>query len=151
MYLGLKIVAWLALSAWFGSWMLFALVVAPTVFRIVPAPHSGDFAAAVLPVLYLSGAGFGAILASVNAFLRRGRFAILLPLLLALLAAFSQLAITPAVTQVLPSEFDARTAADAGRRFASLHMAARGVFGAVCVGLMALVCLQVRWDQRGAR
>ena len=40
---------WLLLGTWIGSWLLFALVVAPTAFRVLPSTHvAGTLVAPVL-------------------------------------------------------------------------------------------------------
>ena len=49
-----------ALSAWLGAGLLFAAVVAPAAFRVLPSRAlAGALAGAVLPVLFWTGAAVG--------------------------------------------------------------------------------------------
>jgi hypothetical protein len=67
----LRAVRWLSLGGWLGSWALFALVIAPTAFRVLP---SGDIAGAlvspVLRTLHLYGVLAGAVLFAIAFALR---------------------------------------------------------------------------------
>lgn len=50
------------LSAWLGATVLFAAVVAPAAFRVLPSRTlAGVLVGAVLPVLFWMGAGIGAV------------------------------------------------------------------------------------------
>lgn len=50
------------LSAWLGASLLFAAFVAPAAFRVLPSRMlAGSLVGAVLPVLFWTGAGVGAV------------------------------------------------------------------------------------------
>jgi len=52
----------LLLAAWLGASLLFATVVAPAAFRVLPSRTlAGSLAGAVLPVLFWTGAAAGAV------------------------------------------------------------------------------------------
>ena len=93
-----------ALSAWLGAGLLFAAVVAPAAFRVLPSRAlAGALAGAVLPVLFWTGAAVGvwAII-----LLRRPparRWALGLALLLAGASLGSQLVVGKAIARMRAS------------------------------------------------
>ena len=93
-----------ALSAWLGAGLLFAAVVAPAAFRVLPSRAlAGALAGAVLPVLFWTGAaiGFWGVLA-----LRRPparRWALGLAVLLAASSLGSQVIVGRAIMRVRAS------------------------------------------------
>ncbi len=116
----------LALSAWLGAGLLFAAVVAPAAFRVLPSRAlAGALAGAVLPVLFWTGAAvgmWGVVL------LRRPparRWAFGLALLLAGASLGSQLIVGRAIARVRASAgsaFGALPTDDARRvTFGRLH------------------------------
>lgn len=115
-----------ALSAWLGAGLLFAAVVAPAAFRILPSRAlAGALAGAVLPVLFWTGAAIG-VWAMV--LLRRRparRWAAGLALLLAGASLGSQLVVGRAIARVRASvgaEFEALATDDTRRvTFGRLH------------------------------
>ena len=90
-----------ALSAWLGAGVLFAAVVAPSAFRILPSRSiAGALTGAVLPVLFWTGAAVGVWAIAV---LRRPparRWAFALALLLVAASLGSQLIVGRAITRV---------------------------------------------------
>lgn len=147
----LRATLWLVLGSWLGAWLLFAVGVAPTAFRVLPSSElAGSLVGPLLRLLHLSGiaAGFG--LAGLAAALGRGRLLLALPVALASLCAISEFWITASITTIRPEAFGPGSTADAAARFSSLHSASRTVYSTIGVGLIALVILHVRADLRGA-
>ena len=74
---------WLCLAGWIGGFGLFALVVAPTAFRVLPSTEiAGTLVGPVLEALHLYGAAAGLLLALLAWRLGRGPLLCLLPLVL---------------------------------------------------------------------
>lgn len=115
-----------ALSAWLGAGLLFAAVVAPAAFRVLPSRAlAGALAGAVLPVLFWTGAAVG-VWAIIR--LRRPparRWAFGLALLLVGASLGSQLVVGRAIARVRASvgaEFETLPTDDARRvTFGRLH------------------------------
>jgi hypothetical protein len=138
---------WLTLGIWLGAWALFALVVAPTAFRVLPSVDvAGDLVGPVLRSLHLYGLAAGFILAGIGATSASGRACVVLPLLLALLCGVSEFGVTAAISDVLPGDFGPETSSDAAARFHSLHQLSRLLFAVVGAGLIALVWLHARQE-----
>jgi hypothetical protein len=137
--------SWVLLAGWFGSWGLFALVVAPTAFQVL---HShGEAGALVAPLLgTLHGLGIiaGVGLAVLAVLRRQGWVLAILPLLLAAVSAFSEYVVTPAINEVQPHSFGSSQVQEAARRFSMLHQTSRYLFGAVELGVLALILLHTR-------
>jgi hypothetical protein len=129
----------LLLGGWLGSWALFAFVIAPTAFRVLP---SGDVAGAlvspVLHSLHLYGLFAGLALFAIAFSFNESRFRVLFPALLALTCAITEFGVTGAITDIRPSTFGPGTEDDAGARFSALHQLSRVLFGAVLAGVAAL-------------
>ena len=135
----IRSIQWLALSAWFGSWALFAAVLAPIVFRTLPVDQAGDLVGQLLPILYLSGAAAGILCAIAAAALGHRRILIIFPLVLASMSALSHFGLTPAVNEVVPSELAADSVADAAARFAQFHELSRALFMLILIGVGGLI------------
>ena len=85
----------LLLGGWFGSWALFALVIAPTAFRELPSGEiAGQLVGPVLRVLHYYGIVAGVSLFAIAFALRHVSITIALPLLLTALCVASQLPCT---------------------------------------------------------
>lgn len=145
MTLHLRTVRWLLLGGWLGSWALFAFVVAPTAFRVLP---SGDAAGALvgplLRTLHLYGLACGVALFAIAFALRDRGLRLALPILLALLCATTEFGVTAAITGIRPSTFGADTPEGAAERFSQLHRLSRVLFGLVLGGVTALTVLHAR-------
>ena len=146
----LQALAWILLGGWFGSWGLFAWVIAPTAFQVLPSQEAaGSLIAPVLATLHNYGILAGASLAVLGALLDRGRLAIGLALVLAVLCVMTEYAITPAIDEVQPKSFGAHQEQEAAQRFSDLHQASRYIFGIVELGVLALILLHARPSSRG--
>jgi len=146
MALATQVALWWILGGWFGALLLFAFVVAPNAFVVLPAEAAGSLVSPVLGSLQLYGMGAGVALAAIAARLERGRLLIFLPLVLALLCAISHFVITPGIAEVRPSELGPDSAVESAARFALLHRASELVYAAVGLGTLALTVLHARAD-----
>lgn len=141
----LRTATWLLLGAWVGSWGLFAFVIAPTAFQVLPSQAAaGRLVAPVLGKLHNFGVLAGLGLGGLALLERRAWPLVVAPLVLAALCAVSQYGITPAINAVEPHSFGALQEVEAARRFSELHQASRYVFGTVLAGVLALLCAQAR-------
>lgn len=108
----------LLVGALVGSMLFFAVTVAPTVFRALPAEHAGSFLRALFPKYYLWGL-IVALLAAVLATTASTSVAAAC-LLVALLFVFARQALMPRINQARDQESEGIT--EAGRRFKMLHL-----------------------------
>jgi len=131
---------WLLLGGQVGAWALFAVVVAPTAFRVLPgAETAGRLIGPVLGALQIYGAIAGVCLAILALALRRGPLLLVLPLLMSVLCLVSQFGVTPAIAEVRDQAFGPGGSEEAAARFAALHRASVFLYGTV--GLLALALL----------
>jgi hypothetical protein len=138
-----------ALSAWLGAGLLFAAVVAPAAFRVLPSRAlAGALAGAVLPVLFWTGAAVGvwAII-----LLRRPparRWALGLALLLAGASLGSQLVVGDAIARLRASVgagFETLPTDDARRvTFGRLHALSVLLLGTGMLSAAGLVVHEIR-------
>lgn len=135
-------IRWLSLGGWLGSWALFAFVIAPTAFRVLPSAEvAGSLVAPVLRTLHLYGLGAGIGLCAIAFALRERRLMWVLPIILALLCALTEFGVTAAITDIRPSSFGPGTPEGAAERFSQLHMLSRALFGLILMGVVALTVL----------
>lgn len=147
----LRSIAMLVAGGWFGAMVLFAFVVAPTAFGVLPgAELAGQLVGPVLRAIHLFGIGAGLVLAGVAAALGRPRWLIVAPLLLAGACAYSEFVVTAAMSGVLPHDAGGPTPEDHAARFAHLHRLSMVLFTAVGLGVAALVVGHVRADRGGS-
>jgi hypothetical protein len=140
-----------ALAAWLGAAGLFAAVVAPAAFRVLPSRAlAGALAGSILPVLFWSGAAVGAW-----AFLslwRRPvrRWALILAVALAGASLGSELVVGRAITRLRASvgpDLDAVPATDARRiAFGRLHGLSVLLLGVGMVSAAGLLVHDARRD-----
>lgn len=143
----LRSLLWLILGGWFGAWVLFAIVVAPTAFRVLPsAAVAGDLVGSVLGWLHLYGVAAGVILAVLAKLLGRRPWLWILPLLLALVCFTSHFGVTAVLAEVRPRDFGSSTEGYAAARFAHLHRLSLGLYTLVGVGVAGLLAVHVRAD-----
>lgn len=150
----LRTSSWILLAGWFGSYSLFAFVIAPTAFTVLPSHHvAGELVSPVLRSLHQYGIAAGALLGLLAWVRRQGPVTSVLPLILAGLCAFSEYRVTPAITAVEPHAFGEAVVAEAAQQFSRLHQASRFLFGLILVGVLALIGLHARAevDPRGQR
>jgi hypothetical protein len=146
----LRAIRWLLLGGWLGSWALFALVIAPTAFRVLPSGEiAGALVAPVLRTLHLYGLTAGVLLSAIAfSFRTPGRaLLIALPAGLALLCAVTEFGITTAISEIRPSTFAANTPEGAAERFGVLHQISRGLFASILAGVALLTVLHSRDDR----
>jgi len=144
----LRTATWVLLGGWLGSWGLFAFVVAPTAFRVLPSHAvAGDLVSPVLAALHHYGIAAGLALGLLALLLRRGAVAVVLPLVLSGVCAASEYGVTPAIAALGPSAFGPAMEAAAAARFSELHQLSRLLFGLVEVGVLVLIGLQARVEQ----
>lgn len=136
----LSTASWLLLGGWFGSWALFAWVIAPTAFQVLPSQElAGKVVAPILETLHQYGIGAGLALAGLAALRGGGPVGIVGPLLLAGLCTYSQYGVTPAIDEVSARSFGATQDSDAAARFSQLHELSRTLFAIVELGVVGLM------------
>jgi len=139
----------LLLGTWLGSWVLFAFVVAPTAFRVLPsATAAGQLVGPILDTLHVAGIVAGLALALVALGSRQGTLRIALPLVLAAICAASQFGVTAAIDQVRPVAFGPGATARGAERFSELHQLSQILYFATGVGLILLTLLSERPSRR---
>lgn len=145
----LRTVRWLLLGGWFGSWALFAFVIAPLAFRVLPGIEvAGTLVSPLLRTLHLYGLVAGLGLFAIAFSKGAPRSLQVLPVLLAGLCALTEFGVTAAITDIRPSTFGAGTPEDAAARFSLLHMLSRGLFATILIGAGVLIGLYAREDAR---
>jgi len=149
MALALRVALWWILGAWFGALLLFAFVVAPNAFVILPAELAGQLVSPVLGSMQLYGIAAGLALAGLAGTTGRGKLLVALPLALALLCAISHFGVTPGIAAVRPSALGPESGEQAAARFALLHRASMLLYAAVGLGVGLLTVLHARADLGG--
>lgn len=141
----LRATAWALLAGWFGSFGLFALVIAPTAFQVLPSQAAaGALVSPVLGTLHNYGIVAGVALSAIAAGMRRGPWLVAAPLALAAVCAFSEYWITPGIAEVQPRSFGEQHEAAAAERFSDLHQVSRYLFGIVGFGTLGLIVAYAR-------
>ena len=138
---------WLCLSAWVGSWLCFALVVAPLAFRVLPSTEvAGTLVSPALAWLHRSGAVAALVVAGLAAALGRGKLAVGLPLLLALLTLVSEFGVTPELAALREGAFGQAGNLEAASAYRRLHGLSMSLFTVVLLGALFLVGWHARLD-----
>lgn len=133
---------WLLLGGWIGSWLVFALVVAPTAFRVLPSTAvAGTLVAPVLDALHLYGATAGPALAALALALRRGALRVALPLSMAAACLYSQFGVSAELAEIRDQVFGPEGNERIAAHFASLHRLSMGIYSAVLLAALALLGL----------
>lgn len=141
----LRAVRWLLLGGWLGSWALFALVIAPTAFRVLPSGEAaGALVGPVLRTLHLYGLFAGLSLFAIAFAFREGWLRKLLPALLALICALTEFGVSAEISEIRPSTFGLETPHGAAGRFSELHFLSRFLFGTVLVGVALLTVVHAQ-------
>jgi hypothetical protein len=147
--LTLRSLLWLLLGGWIGSWLLFALVVAPTAFRVLPSSAAaGAFVAPVLDALHLYGAAAGLALAALALALRRGTLRVVLPLAMAAACLFSQFGVSAELAEIRDRTFSPQGSELLAARFAHLHRVSMGIYTGVLLAALVLLGLHAADDTR---
>jgi hypothetical protein len=137
--------AWILLAGWFGSYSLFAFVIAPTAFQVLPSQAAaGSLVSPVLAVLHNYGILAGVALTGLNVAARRGWLMVSVPLVLACACAVSEYWVTPAIGEVLPRSFGIAQEEEPAERFSRLHQTSRFLFGIVQFGTLGLIVALAR-------
>jgi len=143
----LRSLLWLLLGGWIGSWGGFALLAAPTAFRVLPSTElAGRFVGPVVSALHVYGAAAGVLLALLAWSLGRGRRLVVLSLAAAALCAYSELWITPRIAAIRPLVFGPEGSPELAARFQHLHRVSVLIFLSVGLSTLALLAAHVRAD-----
>ena len=146
----LRTAAQMLASGWFGAMLLFAFVVAPTAFRVLPgADVAGQMIGPVLRSIHLFGLLAGVALAGIAWALGRSRWLIVLPLVLAAGCAFNEFFITAELGNVLPHEMGGPSPEERAARFALLHRLSMLIYTAIGLGVAATAIGHARADRSG--
>lgn len=153
--LGRALAQLLALAAWLGAALFFALVVAPAAFSALPSRDlAGALVGRTLPLLFLAGIAIGLIALGIELLgprrrLRIGRAAA--SAIVAIACAVAQLGVAPRIAALRAGMTEplASLAADHPQRvaFGRLHLisvAWLGVAVLACVAAMAMAVLALR-------
>jgi len=128
--------------------ILFAFVVAPTAFRVLPGTEvAGQMIGPVLRVIHLFGIGAALALAGLAGALGRHVWLIGLPVLLAAAFAYSEFVVSAELAGVLPHDLGGPSPEEASARFATLHRLSMLIFTGVGFGAASLVIGHVAADR----
>lgn len=142
--------SWLLLGGWVGAWMLFAFVVAPTAFRVLPSTRmAGQLVGPVLGALHLYGAVAGVVLALAAWGLTRTGPCLWLPLAMSALCLASHFGVTAQIEAIRPLTFGPEGSPEMAARFQLLHRLSMGIYTAVGLSGLLLVALHARADAAG--
>ncbi len=145
----LRTCLWLLLGGWFGSYLLFGAVVAPTAFAVLPSTQlAGDLVGPVIMKLNLYGAFAGIALAVVSKALGRGNLLIALPVALSALCLYSHFGVSAELAEIRSVSFGPDATAESAARFSALHRISLAVFISVGVAVTALIGFHARDDAR---
>ena len=137
--------AWVIVAGWFGSFSLFAFVIAPTAFQVLPSQAAaGALVGPVLATLHSFGMLAGMALGGLGAAMRRGWLVIALPLALAAACGVSEYWVTPAIGEVQPAAFGENQQSAAAEHFSYLHQTSRYLFGIIQFGTLGLILAYAR-------
>jgi hypothetical protein len=138
---------WVLLGGWIGSWLLFALVVAPTAFRVLSSPGAaGALVGPVLDALHLYGAAAGLALAALAAALGRGALRIALPLGMAVACLISQFGVSAELAEMRNLAFAPEGSEQVASRFNQLHQLSMGMYSVVLCAALLLAGLHAISD-----
>ncbi len=143
---------WLLLGGWFGSYLLFGAVIAPTAFAVLPTTAiAGTLIGPILTKLHLFGALAGLPLALISRTLGRGTLLVTLPLGLSAICLYSHFGVSAELAEIRDLAFGPGGNPDMAGRYNLLHRLSVGVF--VCVGLAVtfLIGLHAWADARSVR
>jgi hypothetical protein len=145
----LRTCLWLLIGGWFGSYLLFGAVVAPTAFAVLPSAQlAGDLVGPVLMKLHLYGAFAGIALALVSRALGRGALLVALPIALSALCLYSHFGLSAELNEIRDHAFGPDGSAEIATRFNALHRISLALFIGVGGAVTALIGLHARADSR---
>ncbi len=148
----LRTCLWLLLGGWFGSYLLFGAVIAPTAFKVLPSTQlAGDLVGPVLMKLHLYGAFAGIALALVSKALGRGALLVAAPIALSALCLYSHFGVSAELAEIRGVSFGPDATAEIVARFGVLHRISLAVFIGVGISVTALIGFHAREDSRTVR
>ena len=143
----LRGLSWLLLGGWIGAWVLFAFVIAPTAFRVLPSTQvAGLLIGPVLTTLHLYGVLAGVALAALAWGLSRTGVCLWLPLSMSALCLVSQYGVTSRIEEIRPLVFGPEGSQELAARFQLLHQLSMGIYTAVGLAAFLLLALHARAD-----
>jgi hypothetical protein len=143
--IALRSALWLLLGGWIGAWGMFALVVAPTAFRVLPSTEvAGDLVGPLLSFLHLYGAVAGLALAGIAWALSRPVALRVLPLVLMAACLYTQFGVSGEIAEIRDLALRPEGSEEMAARFTRLHTLSRTIFGSVGVAAIALLVLHAR-------
>ena len=145
----LRTCLWLLLGGWFGSYLLFGAVIAPTAFALLPSTElAGKFVGSVLTKLHLYGAFAGIALALVSKALGRGPLLVTAPIALSALCLYSHFGVSAELAEIREFSFGPGRTAEAAVRFSALHRISLALFIGIGIAVTALIGFHARADSR---
>ena len=148
----LRTCLWLLLGGWFGAYLLFGAVIAPTAFEVLPSFEvAGNLVGAVLTKLNLYGALCGVALALVSKSLGRGALLVGVPIALSALCLYSHFGVSAQMAEIRDLAFGPEASAEVVARFAALHRRSLSIFIGVGLAVTVLIGLHARADSRPMR
>lgn len=142
---------WLSLAGWVGGFALFAGLVAPTAFQVLPRELAGRIVSPILEALHLYAAAAGIALAALAQGLGRSKLLRVLPLVLAGVCLYSQFGVTPHITEARELAFSPQGNSEALLTWGKLHRQSMVLFTSAGVGALILLVLHTWEDARSAR
>ena len=143
----LRTCLWLLLGGWFGSYLVFGAVIAPTAFAVLPSLElAGKLIAPVLTKLHLYGAFAGVALALISKPLGRSPLLVAAPIALSALCLYSHFGVSSQLAEIRALSFDSDGGADVAARFAALHRISLAIFVGVGIAVTALIGFHARAD-----
>lgn len=143
--IALRSALWLLLGGWIGAWGVFALVVAPTAFRVLPSTEvAGNLVGPLLSFLHLYGAGAGLALAGIAWALSRPMALRVLPLVLMAACLYTQFGVSGEIAEIRDLALRPEGNEEMAARFTHLHTLSRTIFGSVGVAAIVLLVLHAR-------
>jgi hypothetical protein len=145
----LRTCLWLLLGGWFGSYLLFGGVIAPTAFALLPSTElAGNLVGSVLTKLHIYGAFAGVALALISKALGRGSLLVAAPIALSALCLYSHFGVSAQLTEIRDLSFGPDGAAEVAAHFGALHRLSLAIFVGVGVAVTALIGFHARADSR---
>jgi hypothetical protein len=143
----LRTCLWLLLGGWFGSYLLFGAVIAPTAFAVLPSTElAGKFIGSVLTKLHIYGALAGVALAFVSRSLGRGPVLVAVPIALSALCLYSHFGVSARLAEIRDLSFGPGGTAEVAAHFRALHQVSLALFIGVGIAVTVLIGFHARAD-----
>jgi hypothetical protein len=143
----LRTCLWLLLGGWFGSYLVFGAVIAPTAFAVLPSTEvAGKLVGSVLTKLHIYGALAGVALAFVSQSLGRGPVLVAVPIALSALCLYSHFGVSAQLTEIRDLSFGPGGAAEVAAEFRALHQISLSLFIGVGIAVTVLIGFHARAD-----